>query len=68
MTDEQQHGVVVSAIDAGRQVLGTLPGQFLALLLINACFVLGLLWFLHAQGAARERVINTIVSSCLERK
>lgn len=49
-------------------MLATLPGQFLALLVVNTCFVGGLLWFLEAQQASRERVINTIVTSCLERK
>lgn len=56
------------AIKACTTMLGTLPGQFLALLIVNVCFVGGLLWFLEAQQASRERVIDTIVRSCLERQ
>lgn len=59
---------VSGVVRACTSMLGTLPGQFLALLVINACFIGGLLWFLNAQSDARERIINTIVSSCLERK
>lgn len=68
MTEAESHGAISAALDAGSKVLGTLPGQFLALCLLNVLFIVGLLYFLAHQGDARERVLNTIITACLERK
>jgi hypothetical protein len=66
MTETEQHGAIGAALEAGGKVLGTLPGQFLALCLVNVLFVSGLLYFLAHQGEARERVIQTILAACLD--
>jgi hypothetical protein len=66
MTEAESRGAISAAIDAGSRVLGTLPGQFLALCVLNALFISALLWFLAHQGDARERVIQSIVTSCME--
>lgn len=67
MTEAESRGTVGAAINACATVLGTLPGQFLALCLVNVLFVGGLLLFLERQAAGRERVITAIVTACLEK-
>lgn len=64
------------AVRAASQVLATLPAQFLALVLLNTCFLGGLLWFLNSvddrrmraeQAAveARERMITPVLTACI---
>jgi hypothetical protein len=65
MTDEQARGVVGAVQAVSERLITALPVQFLMLLLINVLFILGLLWFLHAQSAPRERVLTQIVAACL---
>jgi hypothetical protein len=61
------------------RLLTTLPGQFLALVLLNTAFVLGLLWFLDREqahetaleaqlAAARERILVPVLQACVEAK
>lgn len=54
MSDQQPRNIA-SAVTS---IAASLPGQFLALVLLNVAFVLGLLWFLdreQAQRVATER-------------
>jgi hypothetical protein len=65
MTDAEHHGSLSAISDAGHKFLITLPGQFLALCLINVLFLIGLLYFLAHQSDARERIIQSIVDRCV---
>lgn len=73
------NGISDSAVDAASRVLTTLPAQFLALVLLNTAFVLGLLWFLNgvdarrvtfeqAEAGARERVLTPVLASCIDQR
>lgn len=68
MTDEQHAGIIGAVQSVGGKLIGGLPAQFLALLAINVVFILGLLWFLNAQSAGRERVLAQIVTACLDKR
>jgi hypothetical protein len=61
MTDEQATGL----IGLGQKVIGALPAQFLALLVINVALVGGLLWHLDSVAVQRERVLTLLVNNCL---
>lgn len=50
---------------AAASVLKTLPGQFLALCLVNAIFIGSLFWFLNARTAAVERMLTSVLTSCI---
>lgn len=62
MTEQEQRGL----IGLGQTVVSSLPAQFLVLVLITACFNLGLIWFLNQQDQARERLLGPIVTSCMQ--
>lgn len=47
------------------KILNSLPAQFLVLVLINAVFVVGLLWFLNQQEMVRERTFAPLVKACI---
>jgi hypothetical protein len=48
----------------GKSLVTGLPGQFLALLLINLVIVGGLFWHMGDQLDARERVLLKLVETC----
>lgn len=50
---------------ATTKILTSLPAQFLVLVLINAVFVIGLLWFLNQQEMVRERTYGPLVKACI---
>lgn len=51
--------------NAATKILSSLPAQFLVLVLINAVFVIGLLWFLNQQEMVRERTYGPLVKACI---
>jgi hypothetical protein len=66
-----------TAISAASSVLQSLPGQFLALVILNAAFIGGMLWFLQgvdsrrvtfeqSQNEARERVLVPLLNACIQ--
>lgn len=72
-----QAGIVSSIASATSATLNTLPGQFLALVLINMLFIGGLLWFLDREEAgrrvfearsldARERLLAPLLKACVD--
>lgn len=67
MTDTERSLLGTVSETAGR-VLLTLPAQFLVLVLMNTVFILGLLWFLDHQSAARERVLTPFLMACLHER
>jgi hypothetical protein len=48
---------------AGSVVSGLTP-QFLALVVVNTVFVLGLLWFLHGESAGRVQAFSVAMAVC----
>jgi hypothetical protein len=59
---EEQRGISGLAT----KVIGSLPAQFLMLILINMMFIGGLIWFLDRRDDARERMLIPILASCLK--
>lgn len=45
-------------------VAQTLPPAFVALLLINLLFILGLLWFMHDLAVTRIEAVTKIFQAC----
>ena len=73
----ERNGVVSAIATATSATLTTLPGQFLALLLVNIVFIGGMLWFLDREDrarmafeertlASRERMILPLLKACGE--
>lgn len=60
MTTEETQGLV----GLGSKLISGLPGQFLALLVINLVVVGGLFWHLGDQLDARERILAKLVENC----
>jgi hypothetical protein len=60
LTDEEAKGLV----GLGSKLVGGLPAQFLALLMINLVVVGGLYWHMGDQLDARERVLMKLVETC----
>lgn len=67
-----------SIASAATQIAASLPGQFLALVLLNVAFVLGLLWFLDREQAqrvaterasieSREHMMLPFIAACVPR-
>jgi hypothetical protein len=63
MTEEQTSGL----IGLGQKIIGVLPAQFLALLLVNIIVVGVMVWHLDNASDARERVLKQLISSCYGR-
>jgi hypothetical protein len=59
---EEQRGISGLAT----KVIGSLPAQFLMLILINMIFIGGLIWFLDRRDSARERMLIPILAACLK--
>jgi hypothetical protein len=66
MTDEEHNSVTSAAASVSKQLINTLPAQFLALILLNVIFVGLLLWFLDDQMTSRILLADKIVTSCME--
>lgn len=76
MSDPPPQGIAGTVAAVGKDVVHALPAQFLALLLINAVFILTFLWFLdreeagqrrfeQAQLESRERMMIPLLSACM---
>jgi hypothetical protein len=65
MTEAEAKGLVGAATTLGSKLIGSLPAQFMVLVLINAVFLLGLLWFLDQRDEARERLLTPVLASCI---
>ena len=48
------------------QVLGRLSPEFLGLLIVDAVFMLSVVYLFHAQNDSRERVLGPALKACLE--
>lgn len=61
---DSNHGSGLTGL--GSRLITTLPGQFLALCLINVIFVLGILWFLEKQQEIGSVIARDVFTKCLE--
>lgn len=55
----------VSMVGHVAAVASSLPGQFLALCLINLFFILGLFWFESNLAEQRTIVLSQLLKSCM---
>jgi len=76
MTDEQAHSIVGAVDSLGGKLISSVPAQFLALLLMNTVFILGLLFFLERETESRvqleqrqteskERLLMPLLNACI---
>jgi hypothetical protein len=79
MTEGEARSVVAGVTELGGKFITSLPAQFLVLVLMNAVFILGLLFFLDRENTthqqteqhlaeARERVLLPLLQGCLQHK
>ncbi len=59
-------GLAEDVTEVANNITKTLPASFLALLLINLFFILGLLWFMHDVAITRIEAVTKIVSACVQ--
>lgn len=57
-------GISEDARDVANNIVRSMPPAFVALLLINLLFVLGLLWFVHDIAINRIEAVTKIFQSC----
>jgi hypothetical protein len=62
---ERPATTIVGVAGAGMQVLQSLPAQFLMLVLLNAIFIGGLLWFLDQRQKSEERIMDPLMTACI---
>jgi hypothetical protein len=62
MTDEQAN----TLLGLGQKLVGALPAQFLALLLVNIVVIGGMVWHLDNVSAQRERVLAQLITGCVQ--
>lgn len=59
----------VSALSSlSEKLVSALPPQFLALVIINALVVGGLIWFVDARAKHTAAVLNQLLQACLQTK
>jgi hypothetical protein len=61
----QYAGPTAGVADAGVRILTSLPAQFLMLVLLNAIFIGGLLWFLDQRQKSEERIMDPLMKACM---
>ena len=59
-------GLVGAATRLGQSLITALPPTFLLLVLINAAFILGLVWFLDDQLDQRTRLVGRLLDHCMD--
>ncbi len=59
-------GLAEDVADVAKNITSTLPPSFVALLVINLFFVLGMLWFMHDIAITRIEAVTKIVSACVQ--
>jgi hypothetical protein len=65
---EGEQGVVAGVTQTANKLIGSLPAQFLGLVVLNVVFIVGILWFLNNRDDARERLLTPILAACLQQK
>ena len=62
----QPTGVVGLATRLGDDLIRALPPAFLLMVVLNLCFLGLVMWFINSQQEARNSLINTVVSKCMD--
>lgn len=60
--------VVQAGIKLGQSVIHRLSPQFIAVIVINAMFLLLLFWFLDARATSTASVLNQLLQSCMAKQ
>lgn len=63
-----EKSVIGSALDMGNKIVAALPPTFLLLVLINAVFIVAMLWFIDHQMEQRLTLANRILEHCLQKE
>jgi hypothetical protein len=66
MTEAESQGIVGAVEHLGGKLMGSLPAQFLCLVVLNMFFIGSVLWFLNRQTESRERVLAPLLKECAE--
>lgn len=64
--NDNNPSIVGAASRLGQSLVGALPPGFLGLCVINVIFVALVMWFLNAQLAQRTRLVDTLVTKCMD--
>ena len=62
----QPTGIIGLATRVGDDLIRALPPAFLLLVVLNLCFLGMVMWFINSQQSARNSLVNTIVSKCMD--
>jgi hypothetical protein len=58
-------GLVATAGDLGRHLIGALPPAFLGLVLLNVAFLTLVFWFLSSQIDQRTALVGKLLEHCM---
>jgi hypothetical protein len=58
-------GPVAAVVNVGGRLIDSLPGQFLALCLLNVIFIGSLFWFEAHQTESRAELARAFLNACL---
>jgi hypothetical protein len=64
--EPQHEGALGALTDLGNKLIGALPPAFLMLVVMNACFLGMVLWFLNHQADQRTALVTKLVDRCME--
>ena len=65
-TDRQARTMLDTVNNLGGKLLLTMPGQFLALLVVNVIFLAVTMWFLDSQIETRTELVKSIITRCMD--
>lgn len=60
----RRNGIVAAAAGLGEKIVGGLSGPFLALIVLNIAFLLGVLWFIRSENALRVQIVDKVLEVC----
>jgi hypothetical protein len=60
------NGIASNVTEVSKSLISSLPAQFLVLVLTNAIFIVGLLWFLDRSRQAEENMLLPVLTSCIQ--
>lgn len=60
----RRNGVAAAVARIGEKIVNGLSGPFLALVTLNVAFILGIIWFVHAESALRVQIVDKVLDVC----
>jgi len=66
MSDTQARTMLDTVNNLGGKLLLTMPGQFLALLVVNVIFLAVTMWFLDSQIETRTELVKSIITRWMD--